>query len=108
MEWTKIFISRFALPSTILTHPLFLIIGYEEIWSPRSITFIHLIRDIMLIGQDKQEVANMLEALDPTSESPHFFKANSLICLRRNLVILIILFLSYIFNNFLSNISVNF
>lgn len=108
MEWTKIFISRFALPRTILTHPLFLIIVNEEIWSPWNITFIHFIRDIMLIGQDKQEVANMLEALDPTSESPHFFKANSLICLLRNLVLLIILSLSYIFNSFLSNISVNF
>lgn len=108
MEWTKIFISRFALPRTILTHPLFLITGYEEIWSPQNITFIHFIKDIMLIGQDKQEVANMLEALDPTSGFPHFFKANSWICLLRNLVLLIILSLSYILNIFLSNISVNF
>lgn len=108
MEWTTIFITRVALPRTVLTHPLFLITGYEEIQSPQNVTFIYFIKDVMLIGQDKQEVANMLEALDPTSGSPRFFKANSWICLLRNLVLLIILSFSYIFNIFLSNISVNF
>lgn len=57
----------FALPRALLTHIPSLIIRYEGIRSPKNITCIHHTNDIMLIGQDEQEKANMLEAQDPTS-----------------------------------------
>ena len=92
----------FALPRALITHIPSLIIRYEGIRSPQNITCIHHTND-MLIGQDEQEGANMLEAQDPTSwailfsfslglNRSFFFKANSFICLLKKLVLLIILF----------------
>ena len=101
--------NMFALPRALLTHIPSFIIRYEGIRSPQNIIHIHHTNDIMLIGQDEQEGANMLQAQDSFSYSLGFsksllFNANSFICLFKNLVLLIILSLSCIFN-ILSNSS---
>ena len=101
--------NMFALPRALLTHIPSFIIRYEGIRSPQNIIHIHHTNDVMLIGQDEQEGANMLQAQDSFSYSLGFsksllFNANSFICLFKNLVLLIILSLSCIFN-ILSNSS---
>ena len=113
IEWTKIFINRFALPKAMLNHPPHII----ETWDLQNVTFSHDINDIMLIGQDTQEVGDtrgsgpyvwihpVLLSWSHQRSSPPFLSANPFICLLRNLVLLIILSLSYKFNISLPNKS---
>ena len=63
------FMNMFALPRALLTHIPSFIIKYEGIRSPQNIIHTHHTNDIMLIGQDEQEGAKMLQAQDPTSGS---------------------------------------